>query len=124
MGNAERLNPHARKTEVTLPVVALDRLGRPLGAGDLVTTNVASDLLWEVAQVTPVLDPTAPPNLVTVEMRTKFAVRVPAKRPVPELLQVRPAPQAAQSGPRAMVEVTPAPVAWWRRLLPRRWRRG
>jgi hypothetical protein len=87
-----------------------DARGRILQEGDEIILNVRGPIYFRIAQITPNLDPKAPPDMLLVHV----GVMVPfaAKRGAinPEFIRVR---TLAEAGPTnfQVLEATPAPAA-------------
>lgn len=92
MGTVARLNPQS--SEYTGLSVVLEARGRPLQEGDEVILSLSDPIYFRVAQITPVLDPGAPPGLLHVHvgaMLTFVAKRGAVSR---EFIRVRSAEEA------------------------------
>lgn len=74
----------------------LDRLGRPLEAGDLVTYTPRSEPLYKVLSITPQLDPKGPGGFTVVVM-TQWKLTLPAGQPVFDLILCRGADPVVES---------------------------
>lgn len=70
-------------------VVALDQLGRPLAPGDLVHLDVPQARVFQILDVTPLLDPTVPPGSVRVIAQAQLTAVVPSGRPWDGCCQVQ-----------------------------------
>jgi len=95
MGSAARLNPGSR--EFTGATEVLEARGRVLQEGDEIILAIPGPLYFRVAQITPVLDPAAPPGLVQIHvgcMLTFGAKRGAINR---EFVRVRTAQEAGPS---------------------------
>lgn len=115
MGHAERVNPFGRKSDVTLPVEALDRYGRALQPGDLVQAPSPNELAWKVLGVSAELDPHAPPNHVRLELQATRRVVIPTRKVLLDVVRVRTAEEVG--APASERQFFPPRVAWWRRWL-------
>lgn len=74
-----RLAEQARAMAVTAPPI--DRFGVPLTPKDLVLYRPPMDLIFRVEDVKPVVDPRAPPGMVTLVLSVVTTVHVPAGQP-------------------------------------------
>ena len=95
MGVAARTNPQS--SEFTGPSVVLEARGRVLQEGDEILLSIAGPIYFRVAQITPILDPAAPPGLLHVHvgaMLTFAAKRGAINR---EFVRVRTAEEAGPS---------------------------
>ena len=92
MGHEARQNPGS--TEFPGPTETRDARGRVLQEGDEIILSVPGPIYFRVAQITPVLDPAAPPGLLHVHvgcMLTFTAKRGAINR---EFVRVRTAEEA------------------------------
>ena len=92
MGSEARSNPASR--EFGGPSIILEARGRVLQEGDEIILQIPGPLYFRVAQITPVLDPAAPPGLLHVHvgcMLTFAAKRGAINR---EFIRVRTAEEA------------------------------
>ena len=79
----------------------LDRFGRPLYLGDLVTCTAPDLLNWEVRDIRPLIDPAAPPGLVEVQLMTSLRMQLPVGQPIVQIIlaQSRAEREMQQAGP-------------------------
>jgi hypothetical protein len=98
-------------------VPALDRFGQPLVVGSFVLYHPSVDLMFQVTEVKPVLDPRAPTGLVTVTLAVEIPitlkaglaqmalVRLGMAQPVavPDVERPSPEEEPAASGPKLVV---------------------
>jgi len=92
MGNEARRNPLSG--DFTGGNVTLDARGRVLQEGDEIILSIAGPVYFRVAQITPMLDPAAPPGMLHVHigcMLTFAAKRGATNR---EFIRVRTAEEA------------------------------
>jgi len=68
--------------------LARDRFGVPIAKGDLVTYRPGMDLVFEVVDVKPVLDPRAPVGAVVVLLAVSVPLNTMANQPIAEILVV------------------------------------
>lgn len=103
-----------------------DRLGRPVRAGDFVVTNQGQQVLIQITDVRPQLDPGGPKGRI-VSGVARFTFFAPPRRPVPDLLLVKPARDGESPEPSSPVvadEVAQVPwfgtriQSWLRRAAP------
>lgn len=68
----------------------LDRMGQPLKPGAVVVYETPSvlDVVWQVADVRPDLNPASPAGTVRVTLTTSVTVAVPAGTPVRNVLKI------------------------------------
>lgn len=95
MGNESRSNP--RSLDFPGPPVTLEARGRVLQEGDEIILAIPGPIYFRVAQITPMLDPSAPPGLLQVHvgcMLTFTAKRGAVNR---EFVRVRTAEEAGPS---------------------------
>lgn len=107
MGNESKLNPVAQAAGQG-PIV-LEARGRALQPGDEIILSLPGPLYFRVADITPVLDPNAPANLLLVHvgcMLTFTAKRGAVNR---EFIRVR---TEAEAGPSQfqLLDAKPAPA--------------
>ena len=69
----------------------LDRFGRPIQIGAMVAYHSPVDLVFQVANTRPILDPQARPGLVEVTLSVQFPVNVMARQPFIQMIVVVPA---------------------------------
>jgi hypothetical protein len=99
-------------------VAAVDQLGRGVAAGDLVYVDSTQARVFQVMEISPVLDPSMPPGTVRVLMQAQTAYLTPANQPMPGVILVQPAEltramdAAADdlAGDRETPEASPAPI--------------
>lgn len=70
MGTLARLNPHSKESKVELVASTRDARGRLLQEGDEIILNIRGPVFFRIAQITPVLDASAPKNMVRVSVGT------------------------------------------------------
>jgi hypothetical protein len=95
MGSESRFNPGS--TDFRGDAVVLEARGRVLQEGDEIILSVPGPIYFRVAQITPILDPAAPPGLYHVHigcMLTFSARRGAINR---EFIRVRTAEEAGPS---------------------------
>ena len=125
MGSMERLNPHAKKSTLTLPVEVHDRYNRALQVGDTVLAPEPADTRWTVKAIDAELDPRAQPNLVRVELVKVHRFHVQATKRVLDLVRVKTAeengaaPSELQFFPPRVVVCGVEELARARRLIQR-----
>lgn len=92
MGREQRLE----EATMDLSVGTKDARGRILQEGDEIILNVKGPIYFRIAQITPNLDPKAPPDLLLVHVLA--AIPFAAKRGVinPEFIRIR---TLAEAGP-------------------------
>jgi len=117
MGSMERLNPHAKKSTLTLPVEVHDRYNRTLQVGDTVLAPEPADTSWTVQAIDAELDPRAQPNLVRVELVKVHRFHVQATKRVLDLVRVKTAEENGAAPSEA--QFFPLRASWWRRVLKR-----
>lgn len=110
MGREGRLNPNTREfvEQHFGPRDTLDARGRVLQEGDEIILALPGPVFFRIAQITPVLDPGAPPDLLHVHvgvMLTFTAKRGAINR---EFIRVRTEAEAGPSNFR-MLDAQPAP---------------
>jgi hypothetical protein len=69
-------------------VHAVDRLGRRLEPGDLVLLHSELDLIFQVASITPILDPKHPSGYVRLLCRAEVPITMPAGSPFARVVWV------------------------------------
>src|SRR3989304_5585865 len=79
-----------------------DAKGRPLREGDEVILNLPSPIYFRVAQVTPVLDPTAPRGTYHVHLGTMFSFTLKGGAVTPAIIRVRTVEEAGPSNLRLL----------------------
>lgn len=72
MGSQSRLNPFGKDTTVHLPATVRDAYMRELSVGDLVQVHGPLPVGYEIESIAPVVDPSQPPNLMVVTVRTRM----------------------------------------------------
>ena len=104
MGILSRLNPAAK--DYRDAAVVLEARGRVLQEGDEIILSLPGPIYFRVAQITPVLDPAAPPGLLNVHVGCMLSFV--AKRGVVsrEFIRVRSAEEAGAMGFQ-LLEATP-----------------
>lgn len=98
MGSMSRLNPFSRDAINPPAPEVRDHLGKILGVGDQVLIN-KNGLLARVAQITPVLDPGAPPNLMRVRLLAVIDVALPRQAALEDVYRTTPAAELTPVGP-------------------------
>ena len=86
MGTESRRNPFAKDTTIDLPVGIRDAFGRRLGEGDKIVLDLAQQIVLTIQSVAPVVDPSAPPNLMDVTLACKF--RSVRNEPIREFIRI------------------------------------
>lgn len=71
-------------------VSAVDQLGRGVAAGDLVYVDSTQARVFQVMEISPVLDPSMPPGTVRVLMQAQTAYLTPAMQAMPGVILVQP----------------------------------
>ena len=66
----------------------IDRFGRKVRPGDLVTWQVDIQTIWEIASVKPILDPKAPAGAIQVELRAAGNINALANQILDKLIIV------------------------------------
>lgn len=97
--NGERIDPYS---------VILDRFGRPLSVGDVILYSPTMPVSARLTRMVPVLDPGAPPNLVTIEYVAKFQFHVPKGQPLTDLVLLGTTEEAVPEAPPEGTEPPPA----------------
>jgi hypothetical protein len=96
----------------TVSVIA-DRFGTPLTVGDMVIAAITPDPVYQIQQVTPVMDPNIQPGTLRVKLATEVEVLMAGGRPIPTLVRVgrvsEPAPAEAPADPPPLMETDAAP---------------
>ncbi len=87
MGAGSRLNPFARDSQVAGPPQVRDHLGRVVGVGDMLLVSRPGGLV-RVAQVTPLLHPGAPPNMMAVRLVGVIDLVVPRDSALEDVYRV------------------------------------
>ena len=108
MGKLADINAGRREV-----IGVLDRLGRPIMPGDLIVQAPGQQILVQITDVRPQLDPSGPKGHIIHGM-AKFQFFAPPGRPVPDLLFVmRPEKPEKPSEPDAPADrpVTPSTLA-------------
>jgi hypothetical protein len=96
MGTLSRLNPNA--ADFTGPPQTREARGRVLQEGDEIILALPGPVYFRVAQITPVLDPAAPPGFLHVHVGCMLTFT--AKRGVvnPQFIRVRTLEEAGPMG--------------------------
>ena len=90
--------------------LVLDRMGRPIEVGDAIHIMGKSDVMWQVQQIRPLLDPRAPGGTVEVTLVAGFTPVVPAGQKCMDVLKVLSAAQTQRLQAEAEAQVeTPQP---------------
>lgn len=87
-----------------LPPVIADRLGQPIGPGDLVQYCPQYPLIYTVSDSRRDVDPRAPLGSVILTLQVSVPVRAQAGQPIPSLIKV------GTLQARPSTEITPAPI--------------
>jgi len=121
MGHNARLNTFSHESGIELPTTVLDRLGRPLKAGDevLVLTEI-QHIIWKVQGIFPMVDLRAPNNAVKIQLFTPLTITAARSgETVREIVLVRASEQAEEpvSNESKMAPVVPTMTAWQRLAL-------
>lgn len=87
MGIESRLNPYGRDSQVVGPPIVRDQTGKALEIGDQVLV-LKTGVLARVAQITPLLHPGAPPNMMMVRLVTVIDVAVPRNAALDDVFRV------------------------------------
>lgn len=97
--NGERLDPYS---------VVLDRFGRQLSTGDVILYSPTTPISARLTRMVPVLDPGAPPNLVTIEFVAKFQFHVQKGNPLSDIVLLGMTEEAVPETPPDGTEPPPA----------------
>lgn len=110
MGYGSRINPFGRDSQVAGPPIVRDQLGRELQVGDevLVTQPAA---LCRVTQITPVMHPGAPPNLMQIRLVAVLDINVPRGVALETVFRTREAKDLLTQPGLGKSEKTEAPQA-------------
>lgn len=76
-------------------ISARDRFGSPITKGSIIIWDANQQVVWEVVDVAPVLDPSAPPGAVDVQVRAAGHFRVLANNLYPQAIKVLQKPDEA-----------------------------
>lgn len=95
MGSDARHNPQSH--EFGGPSVVLEARGRVLAEGDEIILAVPGPIYFRVAQITPVLDPAAPPGLLHVHVGCMLTFAAKRGAINKEFVRVRTAGEAGPS---------------------------
>lgn len=112
MGRLEQLSKAARMAVRNGggPAV-LDRFNNPIPVGGMVIYHPPVDLVYQVVDVRPVMDPRAPKGLATVTLQVQFPIQVPFGHPNMQLLCIAgPQPIAGAEGTDAATDDTNPPA--------------
>jgi hypothetical protein len=83
-----KFNPFAKGT--TVPVVVLDRYGRPLEEGAEIVVSTAHPVPpFRVLKIAPALDPNLPPGILYVDVICRWRFTAARNTPVQEFIRVR-----------------------------------
>lgn len=93
MGNEARINPLSHEHKPARDGV-IELRGRVLGVGDELIINAPGPLFFRVIDITPVLDPKLPPNLLKVEVACAIHWHAVRGQVNPEFIRVRTAEEA------------------------------
>src|SRR5262245_9942621 len=85
-----------------------DSFARPISTRDYVTWHPAHGIVWVVDAITPVLEPSAPPGMVEVSLRTTGRFRALANNVLPILTKLGIREQAAEAAQEAPPDGPPA----------------
>jgi hypothetical protein len=101
----DRLNPFRNNRPAATPLVVAigDRMGRVLQPGDVCHVHMNTQVLFQLQDVTPMLDANVPPGTVKARFLGTVTLAVPGGQSLQDVLLVsRPAPQVvtteAQNG--------------------------
>lgn len=91
MGRDARISPFNKwkQAEAVSTTQIYDRLGRLIQTGDVVHILNKTDVFWKVTGCAPVMDPTAPPGLVQVQLVAVFSPSIPGGQRVTDLVKVQ-----------------------------------
>lgn len=101
MGHDQRIRETA---EASQPIY--EARGRPLQEGDEIILATRGPIYFRVAQITPVLDPSAPPNLVQVHVAAILTFVAKKGSQNNEFIRVR---TSAEAGPQQLQMVAAIP---------------
>lgn len=69
-------------------VVPRDRFGVPITAGRLVMYRPNADMVFQVADVSPVVDPRMPTGMVTVMLTIQAPITIPVGKPIINMIVI------------------------------------
>ncbi len=91
-------------------VSALDRFGQPITAGTLVLYRSNVDVVFQVLDVKPVLDPRVPTGAVTLVLAVEIPLTVPVRQPIVTLVKIGARP-VGQEAAGVTSDLTPVAAA-------------
>lgn len=100
-----KLNPFARNS-VTKNEGVVELRGRELQVGDEIIINTPGPIFFRVVDISPVLDPNAPPNLLRIEVGAAIHWTAVKGQRNMEFIRVR---TAAEAGPMNLVKLPDVP---------------
>lgn len=93
MGNEARQNPFSKEHKPPREGV-IELRGRMLQVGDEIIVNTTGPIFFRVIEISPVLDPKLPPNLLRIEIAAAIQWHAVNGQVNPEFIRVRTADEA------------------------------
>lgn len=87
----------------------VDRIGRPLQAGDLVQWRTPYDLFWRVVDAVPMLDPGAAPGAIRLRLEAAVPMVLQAGQRMMEFTKIPELSQAVEPDPDGETPVADPP---------------
>lgn len=103
MGRAERANAFALRNFPLSDRDVVDRFGRALAVGDLVSIPTIPDTFWRIQEIKPPVDPNIPPGHKVLQLVAVAAVLAQLGPPQQNLVLVLPAEKLPAPGQAEIV---------------------